>query len=776
MRRPALLTLGLLASLLAPRIARAQDPADRAMIDAFRDTLGHLQDPTAVQAIVARERDARPAGNKDLQRLRLGWALNRYGELTDSAPPLIDALLQFRESYVRHGKWPYAWFGLGATKLALDDIGAAEVRSNDQSAGTGWRYAAATAFLSSVDADTNYITAAVELGLTVMRTPTWVHLDPVINALGRAARSGRAGNDIWLVLGRLQRQADSNQSALRSFDTYVSLPDADVTLGQLERARTLYALGEAHEGELAYFRGAADPSATARAMYRKDLSWIADTAELVTFDSASGDALPAFLGRFWRDRETVSGRAPGSRLAEHYRRWDVAERRYKLQPQYHQQWDFGQIYRTAQTEVDDRGVVYIRHGEPDDKASYGGSDTPPNESWVYHRPGTDLMLNFVQSLTASGWHLVESLSQIGSSPCEIPALLDSRGALDPMYQRMADRARADSGRLAVAARQGDQMAVRFFEACIPGRLSAGQKVGAVIAAGASSASLTYFNTSAMAEERAAARRNIRLTTTTDSDPLRFRAQIQPIVQAYGVGGTTPGVGRLLIVWAIPGSDHPRADTIPGVSGVVYSVRIRANITDSTGKLIVGIDSVKRYHFGSGLIPENALLNQLLAVDVPSGAYRIQLSVADTIGDKGALRVLAGIPVPAFSGPPEMSDLVLGLEGSALLWNRGTTPFPLNPRNAWTTTETMEVGFELAGLPAGASYKVRIGITDLGADSTAPAKASVEYENQASGVREFVSQSLGLRTLKPGRYLLTATVTTPTGVLRRERRITISTPR
>ncbi|HET7042206.1 MAG TPA: GWxTD domain-containing protein, partial [Gemmatimonadales bacterium] len=407
-----------------------QDPADRAAIDAYRDTLGALRDTAAVLAIVQREKNASPPGDKVLQRLRYGWALNRLGELTDSAPPLIDALLQFRESYIRHGKWPYAWFGLGATKLALDDIGAGEVRSNDQPAGTGWRYGAASAFLGAVNADTNYITAAVELGLTVMRTPTWVRLDPVITALSRAARSGRAGNDIWLVLGRLERQADSNVAALRAFDAYVSLPGADVTLGQLERARTLFALGEAQEGAQAYYRGATLPSPAAREMYRKDLSWIADTAELAAFDSASGEELPAWLGRFWRDRQTVSGRAPGSRLADHYKRWDIAERRYKLQPQFHRQWDFGQIYRTAQSEVDDRGVVYIRHGEPDDRATYVGADAPPNESWVYHRPGEDLVLNFVQSLTASGWHLTESLSQIGASPCEIPALLDSRGALD----------------------------------------------------------------------------------------------------------------------------------------------------------------------------------------------------------------------------------------------------------------------------------------------------------------------------------------------------------
>ena len=124
----------------------------------------------------------------------------------------------------------------------------------------------------------------------------------------------------------------------------------------------------------------------------------------------------------------------------------------------------------------------------------------------------------------------------------------------------------------------------------------------------------------------------------------------------------------------------------------------------------------------------------------------------------------------------MGDLILGLEGQGLNWNRAGTRFPLNPRNAWTVQEAVEIGFELAGLPADQFYKVRIGIADLDADSTTPPKASVEFENQASGARELVSQSLNLRGVRPGRYLLTATIRTGDKVLRRERRITVAPAR
>jgi GWxTD domain-containing protein len=773
-RRHARIALSalLLLALRPTAPLAAQTPAERASVDAFRDTLGAQSDPEVVRRLVEREKSYRPAtGDKEVQRLRLGWALTRYGQLTDSAPPMIDGLLQFYEASVRRRQWPYAWFGLGATKLALDDIHAREIRSEHQPAGSGWRWGAANAFLSSVQADTNYITAAVQLGLTVMRTPNWLNIQPVVVAMSRAARSGRAGNDVWLVLGRLQRQIDSNAAALRSFDTYLGLEGADRSMAQLERARTLFALGEGREGEAAYLAGAADPSPDARALYRKDASWIADSAELATIDSASGASLPAVLGNFWRERETRSGRAAGSRIAEHYRRWNFAERRYRMPDALTRQWDFGQVFRSAQSEVDDRGVIFIRHGEPDDRATLMADNVPPNESWVYHRPTGDLVLHFVQSISSSGWRLVEGLTQIGAPPCLMPALLDSRAPLDPGYQVLADLARQDSIKIQSAAKNGNQQAVEFLQACIPGNMSTGQAFAAVVGIGSSGVSTSFFGTQRETRERLVSHQAIVSSTTTDSDPLRYRAPLDPIFQVYGVGGRSPGAGQLLLVWALRGENHPHADTIPGMTGVGYQVRIRVNVTDSLGHLVLGVDSIQRKR-AAAPIPDGAILPGKMMLAVPAGTYRVMMSISDLSEDKGAARVVGGIPVPAFTGPMEMSDLVLGLEGQPIFWDRGGSRFALNPRNAWTTAEAIEIGFELGGIAPGTAYKARLSIADIGADSTTPPKASVEFENQASGGREFVSQSLGLRTLRPGRYLLTATVQVGDQVLRREKRITV----
>ena len=68
----------LLCLLLAASPVAAQEPAGRAEIDAFRDTLGALTDPAAVQQLLTREQSTRPVGDKELGRLRLGSSSHSF--------------------------------------------------------------------------------------------------------------------------------------------------------------------------------------------------------------------------------------------------------------------------------------------------------------------------------------------------------------------------------------------------------------------------------------------------------------------------------------------------------------------------------------------------------------------------------------------------------------------------------------------------------------------------------------------------------------------------
>ena len=74
-------------------------------------------------------------------------------------------------------------------------------------------------------------------------------------------------------------------------------------------------------------------------------------------------------------------------------------------------------------EIDDRGVIYVRHGEPAERLRPFVYGLMPNESWRFNRAEGDLLLHFSAGYDTNGggdlydYRLVESV-------------LDLRGASD----------------------------------------------------------------------------------------------------------------------------------------------------------------------------------------------------------------------------------------------------------------------------------------------------------------------------------------------------------
>jgi hypothetical protein len=230
---------------------------------------------------------------------------------------------------------------------------------------------------------------------------------------------------------------------------------------------------------------------------------------------------------------------------------------------------------------------------------------------------------------------------------------------------------------------------------------------------------------------------------------------------------------LVVAFSLPTNDRLVPIPLPD-GGTGYLLRLRVTAADDSGRTTLDSDTLLRVRTSHPLARGEHLSVVRSYLLPATGEQRVRLILTDTARTFGAVRIVNAVPVPPTDGPrPVMTDLIVGATRSGIAWARpGSAPVPLHPLNAWTTDEEVEITFELAGLAAGAPYTVRIGIADLGADSTAPPKASVAFENRATGGRDFVSQSLVLRTLRPGRYLLTATVTAGGTVLRRERRITV----
>jgi Tfp pilus assembly protein PilF len=121
-----------------------------------------------------------------------------------------------------------------------------------------------------------------------------------------------------------------------------------------------------------------------------------------------------FFQRFWTSRDPTPAAANNARLAEHYRRLLLAEKDFLFDgfrtwfnnPDKIGYQKFPPTFY-LNDRFNDRGLIYIRHGEPDDRVFTGGATTA--ESWHY-KPrvnSPEMIFHFVIDENAAGnnWRL-----------------------------------------------------------------------------------------------------------------------------------------------------------------------------------------------------------------------------------------------------------------------------------------------------------------------------------------------------------------------------------
>src|SRR5690606_27180512 len=265
-------------------------------------------------------------------------------------------------------------------------------------------------------------------------------------------------------------------SALTAFRDFVAA-GGDSGVGLLEQARALHALGDSIHATAAYDQGAAAAGKAGRRSYRLDLAWIASPAELAAFDSLPLDSISEWLTAFWANRDAAQLRAPGDRLLEHLRRWRYVHQEFRVTGRQDSggfvasTTDCGpsglmnalnpealssdlQFYmpgvipatRSGRRFIDDRGIVYMRHGEPDARAGGGsertlgpgeytpiGAEIRPSQSWKYSLPTGALIFHFCGS-RALGTQAPTTLVAMLPPFLE---LIESRIGLDPRFGRLA---------------------------------------------------------------------------------------------------------------------------------------------------------------------------------------------------------------------------------------------------------------------------------------------------------------------------------------------------
>jgi len=720
----ALASVLFLAATAAARPAAAQAPGQRAAIEAWRDSLSQINDTIL---LLRQERlmiaDAKVDRDNTMLHLKLGFLSLRYGDLA-GGPHYDDAASEFEWATQLEPNWPYPWYGLGLAELALGDSQVAIVAGLKTMFGKDALAKAASAYAKSAEVDPGFVQGLVELANTSLNQRVNIRLDVALDALRQSAGTPSASNpEVLLARGRIEREVGSPDSAATAFKTYLA-NGGDRGLGELELARTQLGVG-LDAGARAYYDGAAYDNPVSVALYREDLSYFIPPEELASFDSTSGAGRAAWLNEFWTGRDNASLRSPNERLKEHYRRLYYVRRNFRLaSPNRH--YNIEEIYHSGSKEFDDRGMIYLRHGTPSDRASYSEPGVEPNETWVYRHPDGDLVFHFVSREDVQDFKLVESLldifgystavglqgaTQSLSTNPTTEQLLSSREGISPIYTRMKS---------------------------------------------AGGASISRY----MSEERTQGRQSYTRGTNTDSYELHFDKSLDVKVQVLAVGENANGP-LVQVSYAIAGNSLTGQSTS---RGQVYPVRLRFAALDSTGRAVASIDTT-RFFLSRTPVPANEHLVGRAEVNVPPGVHQYRVYVQQG-EDAGKILPTDTIRVGNPASRIAVSDLVLGRRNNNLGWIAAPEDTVyLNPLEVFHRSEEMQLYYEVVGAPPGTLLRTEVAVRKGSGEDVfgkGGSAISLRFEEAAPGTVARFNRTLELKKLKAGTYTLGVKIFMPDG--------------
>lgn len=270
-------------------------------------------------------------------------------------------------------------------------------------------------------------------------------------------------------VGEAYRRAEKLDSADAVFRTWLgAAPAISAAPAYLALARLNYQREQPQAAE-SFFWQAVDSirnQVDAELLF-EDVKYIVTETELQEFRKfTSPKEYTAFFRRQWMSRDPTPADGFNIRLAEHYRRLLYAEKHY-IFDRFHSWFNnpdkLGYLKYPPtyylNDRFNDRGLIYIRHGEPEDRVVTVSPSVPTNDSWLYGRTKdrAEMVFHFVvdENASANNWRVAPFLSQ--------PQFLEDRVQWDPKYFRLLRGDPLESLSLTeeIARKSADAVAVGF---------------------------------------------------------------------------------------------------------------------------------------------------------------------------------------------------------------------------------------------------------------------------------------------------------------------------
>jgi tetratricopeptide (TPR) repeat protein len=694
-----------------PQPGNAQTAAQREALDLFRRQVGEVRDTVHLRRWEREFDRAGPSAEAEaIRRMERGWLRLRLALLGDRwsagrAAGDFDAVASDFPS------WPAAWYGLGEARRREADELAADPLNLGSRIGFGKMERAALAFERALQVEPAYGPAIRGLYDAVVSLRDTVRIaEMALPALRAASNAGSTEPSVYFALGRAERTMGEIAASVSAFRRYLSL-GGDPGPGLRDLAWSAY-VADDRVADSAYAAGAEFNDSLTVAGYREDIALIASEEELARFDQRQGFDRVTFLDQFWHERDRAALRNVGERIREHFRRMTYAERHYMLEVnRRHYAFDpntFFQsdMYRSGSTRFDDRGVVYIRQGEPDERVLSVTYGIQPNESWRYRRANGDLMLHFAANVGGDihDLRLIKSVADIGgvipsdaNNPATLFAFLDRCKMHEPYCK--------------------------------------------------------YLNWTALGrakilrDEREIVLASTQLAVTTDANERKFADGISADARGFAVG-TVSGKPLLHLAFAV-GLERP-AGVNEDSTAFVVPLQVRVNFTDSLGRSAGWIDTTTDVLLPGGGGDRNQLSAVgRVALPMSPGTWYYQMAVSyrDTIGVVLPTQV---VTVRPYDGSKlAVSDLVLSRDRRGARWVPvvGDTAW-MNPRTTWAPGDVLSLYHELYGITAGTAYRASL-VLKRGRQSV----LSLGWNGTATGGVTRVTRTLSLERVPAGDYVL-----------------------
>ncbi len=479
-----------------------------------------------------------------------------------------------------------------------------------------------------------------------------------------------------------------------------------------------------------WFRGLALADSSLLQVYRNDLQLVFPDSARRRFDALAGAARAAYVRNFFELDDPQQIRTADERIREHYHRLDTVRVVFEL-PGRTYLADAATRYDPDRHGLDERGLVWLLHGDPHERTHIGATGIPPNESWQYRVPdGGELLFHFVVTDHVRGYHRVASLFDI----LALSAAARVTGQTDMRARTMRGEA---------IETYGAGWTAQTAEELLSSAQDISPTYGHMYAKGKDSAAALQ------AHERAVGDTSLALGETWALHyELPLRAWIEPVAVGRDVGGPL-----LQVAFAISGETLYAP---PSAGAVVYPVRMRVSVLGDAG-LVARVDTLRRF-IAAHPVPVGGMLLGSLPVHVPPGRYIVRVALEST--GRGMVAPPDTVVVAALGpGPLEISGIALGLRNEVRWVSPVGDSIWLNPRRDFAARQPMQLYFEVGPLSPGAPYHVDIAV--LRADDQRQ-ELRIGFDEKAARPIDRFRRNVDLSRFHPGDYQLRVTVTTASG--------------